>query len=87
MKGEKLERVRLGHGKVRHCTDKARFAFYLSDYSYYMEDGINKDETGRNAGKTPWQNPRQEFMRACTKITMRGMGKRKWVQGIFRAPS
>lgn len=51
-----------------------------------MEDGISKDETGRNAGKTPWQNPRQEFMRAFTKIMMRGMGKRKWVPGIFRAP-
>lgn len=87
MKGEKLERVRLGHGKVRHCTNKARFAFYLSYYSYCMEDGINKGETGRNPGKTPWQNPRQEFLRACTKIMMRGMGKSKWVPGIFSAPS
>lgn len=27
MQSEQLERVEVGHGKHRHCTDKARFAF------------------------------------------------------------
>lgn len=52
-----------------------------------MKNGFNKDETGRNPGRRSLQNPRQEFMRACTKVMMTRIGRREWSQGIFRAIS
>lgn len=51
-------RLGLGHGKLEHCTNKARFASYCG---CYVDDGLNKDETksgaqvgGKALGKRSW---------------------------------